>query len=187
MPFGMVIPRKVGQFLLLGDYRTRMEEYDMALAVQLRKVQALVRRSRDDGFTPVLTGHSLGGGIAQTAGAVFGVATLAFSPIGLSYTEWRVRRALGEAKRDDPLLNHVVSVAPDRDVIPALEPQRGTVQGIQCFADTLVDPGACHSLLRTTCELYRKCGDPRGRRADFCNNDRVAGPGYIDTVPWQDR
>merc|ERR1712003_262435 len=108
---------------------------------------------------------------------------MTFSPVGLTYTETRVRQAMGVMeKKDDPVMNHVVNVVPVGDPVPMLEPQSGMVQQIHCGADLLSDPFGCHDLSRTMCELYRKCGDPRGRSLSYCEKN-----GFWEPLPWQER
>merc|ERR1712039_663104 len=84
-----LIPMVVARTLLAFDVRKLL-----GLPVPWFEVQDLVRevvvQSRADGFAVVLTGHSLGGGLAQIIGATEGIPTLAFSPVGVGLTSGRV-------------------------------------------------------------------------------------------------
>merc|ERR1712107_244595 len=51
------------------------------------------------------------------------------------------------------------AVQPRNDVVPQVDDQRGMIQWINCDELMLT----CHSLAKTTCELWTQCGDPRGR------------------------
>mmetsp|Transcript_98697 Transcript_98697/g.254996 ORF Transcript_98697/g.254996 Transcript_98697/m.254996 type:complete len:667 (+) Transcript_98697:54-2054(+) len=185
MPFGMLMGNEVGQYFLSQEILMGSNINENMYVEKLRYIQGRVEQSRREGFTPLLTGHSLGGGVAQAAGALFGVSTMTFSPVGLTYSETRVRWAMGmRTKQDDPVMNNIVSVVPVGDPVPMLEPQSGMVQQIHCGANPVFDgnPIACHALERTMCELYRKCGDPRHRAMNYCQKN-----GYLEELPWQSR
>merc|ERR1711920_490731 len=54
------------------------------------EVQKQVDVSTSQGFTPMMTGHSLGGGLAKAIGAGMGVRTVVFSPVGMCYSAGRI-------------------------------------------------------------------------------------------------
>lgn len=123
---------------------------------------------------PILTGHSLGGGIAQVIGARLGIPVVAFSPPGIGYSALRFglhnftdfqqgynvtnksSRVGVEVAKD-----LVTVVMPDFDEVPKVDKQVGNVQHIQC-RDKWGAPLAfdkCHDMRKTACELWRSCGD----------------------------
>ena len=53
-----------------------------------------------------------------------------------------------------------VNIVPHHDIIPHIDRLEGLVQQISCASESAID---CHSIYRTTMELVRSCGDPRGR------------------------
>jgi len=107
----------------------------------------------------VLTGHSLGGGVAQTLAARLELPAVVFSAPGILYSSWRFGASEQALKRN------VVVVMPDFDPVPLVDEHVGMVQRISCRekdGDPPLGP-ECHSMARTACELWRSCGDPRGR------------------------
>jgi len=107
----------------------------------------------------LLTGHSLGGGIAQIVAARMQLPALVFSSPGIVYSARRF--GLSEEQQ----ARHVVVVMPDHDVVPRVDRHAGVVQHIACRGrDGLhASAGSCHSLDKTACELWRVCGDRLGR------------------------
>eukprot|EP00405_Crypthecodinium_cohnii_P008169 CAMPEP_0206424396 /NCGR_PEP_ID=MMETSP0324_2-20121206/3203_1 /ASSEMBLY_ACC=CAM_ASM_000836 /TAXON_ID=2866 /ORGANISM="Crypthecodinium cohnii, Strain Seligo" /LENGTH=672 /DNA_ID=CAMNT_0053889043 /DNA_START=22 /DNA_END=2040 /DNA_ORIENTATION=- len=109
----------------------------------------------------VITGHSLGGALAIIGAAVTGAQSVAFSPPGQRYSCMRFGM--------DPLetLKSSTIVKPRKDLVPQVDEQMGFVQTIECSGTELT----CHSIARTACELFRTCGDPRGRTmTENCRN-----------------
>jgi len=118
----------------------------------------------------VLTGHSLGGCVAQIVASRLQLPALVFSAPGVVFSALRFGLPVERAR-------HVMVVAPDGDMVAKVDRQAGVVQNIACHGlDGLpASAGACHSLLRTSCELWRACGDDRGRDfSDTC--DPYIGP-----------
>mmetsp|Transcript_71072 Transcript_71072/g.184547 ORF Transcript_71072/g.184547 Transcript_71072/m.184547 type:complete len:202 (+) Transcript_71072:1308-1913(+) len=105
-----------------------------------------------------ITGHSLGGGIATVIGTDFDIQAVTFSAPGLKATSHILRRA----PRYGRLVRKAVNVVPDRDVVPMVDEQAGTVLKTVCpFSKG--NPSACHRLTVTLCELLASCGDGGGR------------------------
>eukprot|EP00933_Yihiella_yeosuensis_P058955 TRINITY_DN5977_c0_g1_i1.p1 TRINITY_DN5977_c0_g1~~TRINITY_DN5977_c0_g1_i1.p1 ORF type:complete len:684 (-),score=70.19 TRINITY_DN5977_c0_g1_i1:295-2346(-) len=103
----------------------------------------------------VVTGHSLGGGLAQIVGSVIGAPTVAWSPVGVLYSMKRFNITQGEVYRN------IVNIMPDHDPVPKIDAQRGFDQHIRCSSGGI--SALCHNILNSVCELERVCGDPRGR------------------------
>ena len=102
----------------------------------------------------VMVGHSLGGGLAQIVGVRHNFTTFSFSGPGIkmSHRKFNIR----DVESIDQL---VVSIQPERDVVPMIDIQSLNVNHISCKKSTL----DCHSMTRTICELVTQCGDIRGR------------------------
>ncbi|CAK9034764.1 unnamed protein product [Durusdinium trenchii] len=130
-----------------------------------------------DGYNLILTGHSLGGGLAQVLGSLERIPTLVWMPVGGAFTAYRT---FGFEVNELPLENNIVAVVPWGDLVPVLlESLDATTQHVGCTTS----PGACHSLSPLLCELYRKCGDPRGRNVQkTCK--KFIGPDWRD-IPWK--
>eukprot|EP00638_Chattonella_subsalsa_P002956 CAMPEP_0117742916 /NCGR_PEP_ID=MMETSP0947-20121206/5816_1 /TAXON_ID=44440 /ORGANISM="Chattonella subsalsa, Strain CCMP2191" /LENGTH=867 /DNA_ID=CAMNT_0005559501 /DNA_START=1023 /DNA_END=3626 /DNA_ORIENTATION=+ len=116
----------------------------------------------------VLTGHSLGGGLARIAGALERVPSIAFSPPGLGQA-YRKFHLLDHPKfgsrsmvRADLFHDHV-SVVPENDPVARVDTQVGNIQNIMCKSSKLAIMNACHMLEGTICELLSHCGDDRNR------------------------
>jgi len=107
----------------------------------------------------VVTGHSLGGGLAKIIGARNKIHAVTFSGPGLEYTS----RSVDVSGAD--LHHYTVSIVPDKDVVPRVDSQMATVLPIECDQDVLT----CHFIDRTLCELMRTC-DPGvwGLRSTVC-------------------
>jgi lipase ATG15 len=108
----------------------------------------------------VLTGHSLGGGLAKIVGAKESLLSVTFSSPGLMYTSKTVDIDYHNVH------DYGITLKPDKDIIPKVDTQSGTVFPMDC------DQGiaTCHKIHVTICELLRSCGDPNGRglKADTC-------------------
>jgi len=108
------------------------------------------------GHTLYITGHSLGGGIAAAIGGIYDIPAVTFSAPGLKATSTILR----PEPKADPLVRQIVNVVPDRDLVPKVDEQAGTVLRTVC---PLGNPGNCHRLSVTMCELLASCGDGGGR------------------------
>eukprot|EP00747_Dinoflagellata_sp_TGD_P224093 gnl/TRDRNA2_/TRDRNA2_96201_c0_seq2.p1 gnl/TRDRNA2_/TRDRNA2_96201_c0~~gnl/TRDRNA2_/TRDRNA2_96201_c0_seq2.p1 ORF type:complete len:409 (-),score=34.21 gnl/TRDRNA2_/TRDRNA2_96201_c0_seq2:63-1139(-) len=107
----------------------------------------------------VITGHSLGGGIAQTAGALIDTHSVSFSPPGIRYSHQRFGVKLSALHRN------MVGIVPHKDIVPKIDRQAGMIQHIACRNKdgSKAMFALCHSMERTACELWRVCGDHRER------------------------
>lgn len=119
----------------------------------LRNASYWQKQSEKDGYSLVITGHSLGGNFAGLVGAQLGIPAVAFSPPGALYSLGRFNQNTKQ------YYGSMVTVQPEGDVVPTIDRQVGFRQLIRCSVDTV----GCHQLWTTLCELYRKCGDTRHR------------------------
>lgn len=137
-------------FVDLDEWLGNAQVWDAALAA----ARDVHKRSLADGYDVVVTGHSLGGGMAQIIGADVGVPTLTWSAVGVLYSLDRFRIT------QDEVIRNVVNIKPMRDVIPQIDIQPGFTQTIDCNSGTII---SCHSVRKSGCEIYKDCGDARGR------------------------
>lgn len=114
----------------------------------------------------ILTGHSMGGGIARLVGSIIGKPSVTFSPPGVvqSYSKL-VHHIGGQSMKVNRanLHHHSVAVVPEYDPITLIDAQAGMVQKISCNTPHLSWQLSCHMLEGTLCNLLEHCGDPRGR------------------------
>jgi len=129
----------------------------------------LVHDSLLPGEKLFLTGHSLGGGLAQAMGGIFDVPAVTFSAPGLAATS----AILSPKPNLQNLRHNGVNIMPWSDPVPKIDGQAGTVMPIDC---AFANPMQCHRLAHTMCEVLAACGDGGGRshprdyvrRCDIC-------------------
>jgi len=117
----------------------------------------------------VLTGHSLGGLVAQTLGTKLHdrrLQTLVFSAPGSGW----MSASFGEKAESESMSKYMV-IIPHHDPVPMVDVHMGAKQPIECrngrtgekvegfnILSFYIAP-SCHSIQRTICELWRTCGD----------------------------
>jgi len=97
----------------------------------------------------ILTGHSLGGGIAGILSAKLNLTAITFSSPGLGYSFESHHFSLIN------LLNSYVNVIPLNDIIPYIDSQIGQLFYINCYHE---DFSVCHSISNTVLYLSKFCG-----------------------------
>jgi lipase ATG15 len=107
--------------------------------------------------TLIITGHSLGGGLAMISGAQTEVPAIALSGPNAVIS----RRTFSPPVSIESLEKYTFNIVPDRDVVPRLDDLSQNYQRIKCRSG-LNDPLACHSSKRSLCELLYQCGS-KGR------------------------
>merc|ERR1711972_633417 len=104
----------------------------------------------------IITGHSLGGGMANYMAAELKLPTVSFSPVGMTYSAaWTVP----QEGLQDALRLHSLSVIPDKDIVPRLGPLQSLRQPIDCTFEGILGWVQCHSIYRTACQLSESCLD----------------------------
>jgi len=96
----------------------------------------------------ILTGHSLGGGIANIVGAHRRIETVAFSAPGTIYNRYKLNIELNDINR------YCVNIIPDNDIVPKIDRNGGSIQSLDCD-ETFIK---CHSISRTVNRLTQSCG-----------------------------
>ena len=105
--------------------------------------------NRTAGSTILLTGHSIGGGLAKIVGSRQKVTTVSFSSPGEVFNRAKFGFTL------DDLQRYTTSVVSRDDIITWIDIPGGLVQYIDCNASDYVQ---CHSIVNTYCELKKSCG-----------------------------
>jgi hypothetical protein len=111
----------------------------------------------------VITGHSLGGGIAQIVGAIAKVPAVTFLSPGMYQTasKFFYHSSKGTRQIVEMVHNQSVSIQVENDFVGKyLDSHAGLVQTITCSVDHLA-PLTCHLIDNCICNLVRHCKDPR--------------------------
>jgi hypothetical protein len=96
----------------------------------------------------MMTGHSLGGGLAAIIGAHLEIPAITFSSPGLGYS------MLNYNVSGESLMTYTLNVVPMYDPVAALDVQVGTVLNLPCEAGQPID---CHSLVRAMKMMTQMC------------------------------
>ena len=111
----------------------------------------------------VLTGHSLGGGIASIVGAIAKIPTVTFLSPGMYQTASKFFYHSSKHHRQfaELMHNQSISIQVENDFVGKyLDTHAGLVQTITCSVDHLA-PLTCHLIDNCICNLVRHCKDPR--------------------------
>ena len=108
---------------------------------------------RDSGnYTSIImTGHSLGGGLAIISGAQAEVQAVAISGPNALLSRKRFQVTAENLQR------YTFNVMPDRDPVAVVDDPVKNIQKIECTAPKS-RPLACHQVTRSLCELLYTCG-----------------------------
>jgi len=101
----------------------------------------------------LLTGHSLGGGLAIISGAQLKVLTVAISGVNAMLS----RKTFDPPIEPEDLNQYTFNVVPDSDPIPRVDDLARLYQRIECGASGN-SIFACHAIARTLCEILYRCG-----------------------------
>jgi hypothetical protein len=126
----------------------------------------------------VLTGHSMGGGIARLVGSIVGTTSVTFSPPGFVQSYSKLVHHIGgmSMKVDRASLHHKnFAVVPEYDPITMIDAQAGMIQKISCDTPHLSMQLSCHMLEGTLCNLVEHCGSARRRISSCLFEHNIAG------------
>lgn len=139
------------------------------------------KKERGDGWRMVVTGHSLGAGLATIVGSHMDIPVVAWSPPGvlLSRKKFHSNHAVyapdgrGDASRVRlrELGKNTISILPSWDPVPMADQHFGEIHTTQCSVDaakTGLTPINCHMIGQMVCDLLQRCGDHRPGRFSNC-------------------
>ncbi|KAI9034213.1 hypothetical protein DFJ74DRAFT_10497 [Hyaloraphidium curvatum] len=142
------VTRAIVKFTSIGAWMDDTPLYE-PLVDYIQQVQA-------QGLNVIVTGHSLGGGMASIGGALTGLKSVGYSPPGIVYSS--LKFGIQDVYSLDETM---ISIYAEGDVVPKVDTHYGMQQYIPC------EPGstlACHYITRTILFLQKSCGDPFGRQ-----------------------
>lgn len=118
--------------------------------------EEILPKPRYENYQVILTGHSLGGGVAAIVGARLQALAVTFSSPGVVLS----RRKFGVTLRE--ISQYVVNIKPEGDLVPLVDVQGVKAQSIVCSANRL--KYSCHSILSTIAEIEGTCQQGRAWR-----------------------
>eukprot|EP00929_Paragymnodinium_shiwhaense_P091773 TRINITY_DN51676_c0_g1_i1.p1 TRINITY_DN51676_c0_g1~~TRINITY_DN51676_c0_g1_i1.p1 ORF type:complete len:1130 (+),score=227.18 TRINITY_DN51676_c0_g1_i1:70-3459(+) len=134
----------------------------------------------------VLTGHSLGGGVATVVSALKRLPVVGITPPGIYYSIAKHNRINGQQaawlEADVPevitdasswIHHESLTMIVENDFVNGIfDGHGGLVQTMTCDRSKESVQMACHMLEGTVCHLFNRCGDP-WRRWDHCAHEFV--------------
>jgi hypothetical protein len=134
---------------------------------------------RANGENIIVTGHSLGGGLARLVGALTNIQSVTFAPPGIrmSYRKYSTTAPDGSQIKivSNDLHGQSVAVVTEYDWVSLVDEQVALVQKISCDKPESGMFMACHLIEGTICHLINNCGDDR---FDGCDYDFDVTEGY---------
>eukprot|EP00928_Gymnodinium_smaydae_P082763 TRINITY_DN66060_c0_g1_i1.p1 TRINITY_DN66060_c0_g1~~TRINITY_DN66060_c0_g1_i1.p1 ORF type:complete len:694 (-),score=53.18 TRINITY_DN66060_c0_g1_i1:15-1916(-) len=116
----------------------------------------------------VMTGHSLGGGMALVVGALTGRLAVALQPPGAYHSLAKHLDRRGGEAEGATVHRRSVSISLEGDWIQNFDSHGGLVQTLECDSKSLAL--GCHMVEGLVCHLLRHCGD-REQRFTSCRHD----------------
>ncbi|CAE8713061.1 unnamed protein product, partial [Polarella glacialis] len=113
----------------------------------------------------VVTGHSLGGGIALVVGALTGRLAVAVQPPGIYHSLAKHQTQHGSAQSAHALHKRSVSLVFEGDWVQNFDGHGGLVQTMMCDQQERSLAVGCHLIEGAICHLLRHCGDQAQRFA----------------------
>lgn len=111
----------------------------------------------------IITGHSLGGGVAIVAGARLKIPAIAFSGPNAMLSRLKFNITT------ENLNKYPLNVVPERDPFPQTDDPGLIVEHIRCRAPITEGSVACHEVVRSACELQYICGSGSRPPIADCN------------------
>lgn len=133
----------------------------------------------------VVTGHSLGGGIALVVGALTDRLAVALQPPGVFYSlakhEAAQRATKKSRDRRGALHQRSVSLVFEGDWIGNFDGHGGLVQTMLCDQSKKSIAVGCHLLEGAICHLLQHCGD-EAQRFDICRHEYQPGHQMLNVM-----
>ena len=138
--------------ILTSSFPARCSLNKVALYKQTTSFVEALEKSGN--YTTIhITGQSLGGGISLITGAQTGIPAIAVSGPNCLLS----RKTFDPPLSEDAINRYLFNIVPERDLIPQIDDLGNLYQRIKCHGKKN-DPWACHSSLRTLCEILYTCG-----------------------------
>lgn len=123
----------------------------------------------------IITGHSMGGGLARIVGTLTDNPTVTFNPPGLALSYRKYSASLSDGsvikiRHRTSMHQKSLAVITEYDFITQIDHQVGLIQNIVCDKVEFAHVNACHFLEGTICHLLQHCGDDQERFVD-CQYD----------------
>ncbi|CAL1128385.1 unnamed protein product [Cladocopium goreaui] len=129
----------------------------------------------------VVTGHSLGGGIALVVGALTDRLAVALQPPGVFYSLAKHEAAQRSRDRRGALHQRSVSLVFEGDWIGNFDGHGGLVQTMLCDQSKKSIAVGCHLLEGAICHLLQHCGD-EAQRFDICRHEYQPGHQMLNVM-----
>lgn len=164
-------------------------------------VNCISKIPRDQYQDIVLTGHSLGGGMATVVAALIHLPVVSITPPGIYWSiakHYRSHSRLTAAERghregEDPdgfnvhdiaswMHHQSLTLVVENDWVNGIfDDHGGLVQMMTCDRSQESLELACHMLEGTICHIFNRCGDPQ-RRWDACAHEYVLKDTMMSTA-----
>jgi len=174
MPVLQLLPLRYFQLVIDCVHLPTTKKWERSIWEGLKhNVSRLMAEHPEDTF--VMTGHSLGGGLAQVVAATLNISAVVWSAPGVEYSAKLFEVEVQAVKRN------VVSVVPDHDLVPRVDLQAGVLQRVECRDKSGREAPFrhCHSLVKTACEVWRVCGDDRDFRRSCSSEVKASDLGRL--------
>ena len=109
----------------------------------------------------LVTGHSLGGGLANIVGAHLRLRSVGISAPGIMFAGGKLGLSTSQIRAWNS------NVQPTKDIVPKIDMQGGLNQHIDCHLSV----GQCHSSAVTLCRLIESCGQANNKTLSCCHDN----------------
>jgi len=173
----------LGLFGMLGPFVSVWSLHQTTLYIRLSAIFSAYLRARSTNYMydleeyvktirplrseVILTGHSLGGGLAKLVSAKLHVLSVTFSSPGIVWA-----RAADDPKVTvDDVDTYTTTVVPRGDLLANVDRHGGQLLYVDCPSSVQATRGllGCHYLTSTICTLLRRCGDPDPLSSDWAH------------------
>jgi len=179
-PTVRIWPRETAEMVIIGMHDT-MELFGLPDdAWSYVELMQHIEQNIPPGRKVVLTGHSLGGGMATVVAALQHRPVITINPPGIYYSIAKHQRqyfkhkfgtAAGREMQPQWMHHESLTMVVENDWVNHIfDEHGGLVQMMECELKQQAIVAACHMLEGTICHLLRRCGDHR-HRWDTCEHE----------------